>query len=938
MNRESLPDFQSVLDDSPFGVFLADAHGYASYANAACGDITGLAPQELLGHGWTLAVDPADRRRVFTSWQDACDAGQSLDLSCRFVAADGARRYVRIRCRRVAASDGNSVEHMGVLFDMTEQVLAERRLRRNNELLGTILENIPCGVTVYDADGSLVLDNQKFRSILRLPENAAEGVVTDFGTLAIGPQAQAFPDSADSRRRAAGAAPPPRVREELQPDGRVFEVRDAPMPTGGTVTTYMDISQHKGNIERLQRAKAAAEQAAAAKAAFLATMSHEIRTPMNGVMGMTDILLNMGLTADQHEIVEVIRQSGESLLVVLNDILDYSRIESGQMELEWQPLRLQEVVDHSVRLLAPKAHEKGVALAVEIDPTLPALILGDRTRLQQVLVNLISNAVKFTDHGRVAVALKNFPAAAGPKRGGGTGDLYEILVCIQDSGIGIPREKLQSIFDPFVQGDSSTARRFGGTGLGLAIAKRLVVAMGGSIEISSEVGAGTEVVFSFMAETPVPSARSGASGHALLWGKRVLLVRGSRSDTGVLSTQLSRWGIDVQTCTSSPAALSQLAGTERFDLVVTAAHHLSGPRGLNFVRRLRDAGVAVPVLLLSRDETRASEDPDLSAWTLPRSASECELYDALVAMLHGERAPQLAGHETKSHFDYTLGHVAPLRILVAEDNEINRKVILRMLAGFGYEADVAHDGAQAIDAVQEAKYDVVLMDVQMPVVDGIEATRFIIENIPPERRPRIVAMSASVMPEHVDVARAAGADQYIAKPFAPSELRAALEQSALRRAPPAAQGAEQVIPSQVLSLERIRWHLETDGDGKFLRELTHSFRLNSEELLSRLEAAAAAGDHPGVRSLAHEFSGVCAVLGAEKLTSVLVALQKIVRAGSDKGAVLLLAQCRTVRDQTVAALEAVVSQHAARSSTAARPAGGPSDASTKLRRPVQSAS
>ena len=300
-------------------------------------------------------------------------------------------------------------------------------------------------------------------------------------------------------------------------------------------------------------------------------------------------------------------------------------------------------------------------------------------------------------------------------------------------------------------------------------------------------------------------------------------------------------------------------------------------------------------------------------------------------LLHGQREPGLARREARSPFDYTLGHVAPLRILVAEDNEINRKVILRMLAGFGYRADVAHDGAQVIEAVQEAEYDVVLMDVQMPVVGGIEATRFIVANIPQERRPRIVAMSASVMREHVDAARAAGADQYVAKPFAPSELRAALEQSALRRAHPLDRTAQLVTPSQVLSLERIRWHLEKDAKGKFLQELTDSFRLNSEELLSRLTAAADARDHSRVRSLAHEFSGVCAVIGAEKLTSVLMELQKIACSGRSKGVVLLLEQCRTVHEETMAALDAVVRQHAARSSRQAKQGDGQPGPSCNMR-------
>jgi signal transduction histidine kinase len=258
---------------------------------------------------------------------------------------------------------------------MTEQVLAERQLRTMNELLTAVLENIPCGVSVFDGSGRLVLDNQNIRA----KEGDAPYSVVHAHELAI-PESRGYGDTDSPGRPDAERNVAARIREEVQPDGRVLEVRDAPMPRGGLVTTYNDITQHKQSIETLQLAKAAAEQAAAAKSAFLAAMSHEIRTPMNGVIGMTNILLETRLTTDQREIVEVIRQSGESLLVVINDILDYSKIESGQMELEWLPLSIREVVHNSVRLLAPKAEEKQVAIAVEIAPDIPPLIEQDFSR------------------------------------------------------------------------------------------------------------------------------------------------------------------------------------------------------------------------------------------------------------------------------------------------------------------------------------------------------------------------------------------------------------------------------------------------------------------------------------------------------------------------------------------------------------------------------
>lgn len=894
-------------DDSPFGVFRANPQGVATYANPACREITGLSSGEFLGYGWLDVVHSADRRRVLNAWQEACAAGRALDISYRIVWPDGMRRHVRLRSRPPGPGGTTTGDYIAMVIDMTEQVVAERRLRRNNELLSAVLANIPCGVTVFDADGSLVLDNQKFRSLLSLPEDAGESVISDFGTLvpaAKGNSGQSYPDTNPTWAPGSNFDPAARMREEVQPDGRVLEVRDAPMPTGGIVTTYTDITQHKSVIETLQQAKAAAEQAAAAKEAFLATMSHEIRTPMNGVIGMTNILLETWLTPDQLEIVEVIRQSGESLLVVLNDILDYSKIESGQMELEWLPMRLQEVVDNSVCLVAPKAQEKDVALEVEVDAAIPPLILGDRTRLQQVLVNLISNAVKFTEKGRVRVTLKGAADASRRERGRGTGDMCKIIVCVEDTGIGVAADKLDSIFEPFVQGDSSTARRYGGTGLGLAIAKRLVEAMGGSIRMRSKPGVGTEIRFSFIAETAVPRSRAATSAHAPLWKRRVLLVRGRRSDAGVLVTQLRRWGMEVDSCHSPNEAASMLADGERFDLIAAATHHLNDTHGLAFVRGLRDRGMTVPVVLLSRAKDVKIADAALSAWVIPRSSTESELYDTLVTAVHcsGEF---FLDDQPKSVFDESLAQIAPLRILVAEDNEINRKVILRMLAGFGYTAEVAHNGAEVIDAVKRRDYDLVFMDIQMPLVDGIEATRFIIQDASAKRRPRIVAMSANVMRGHVEAALTAGADQYIAKPFSASELRASLEQSSHRIQPRAQRkAAMQQSPSGLLSLERVRCHLQGDETGKFLRELTATFAATSQELLSRLAVAVRAKDTLEIRAIVHEYSGMCAVIGAERLTQLLLDLQKVARAGSMKGAALCVEQCQAVQRETIAALEA----------------------------------
>jgi PAS domain S-box-containing protein len=908
-------EFESFYENSPFGVIRADAAGSATYANRVSGEITGRDAIDLLGEGWIVAIHPADRARVLEHWRTACEADRPLDTTLRLMRPDGSRRFMRLRSRSLPESNGSRV-FVAMLVDHTDYVLADRQLRRNNELLTAVLENIPCGITVHDFEGRLLLDTRMVRSLPDLPDHAPEQAFTDYGALAFdfAPSAPDLPDTGQTRAAASGDETAPRIREEVQPDGRILEVRDAHMPTGGLVTTYTDVTQQKHYIDTLQQAKAAAEQAGAAKAAFLATMSHEIRTPMNGVMGMTNILLDTSLTQDQRELLEVIRQSGESLLVVINDILDYSRIESGQMEFEWLPLRLEEMVDSCLLLLSPKAQEKGIGLAVDIHPGTPPLILGDRTRLQQILVNLVSNAVKFTDNGQVRITLSL--AAADARHGAQcTGDLCELQVCIEDSGIGIPRDKLQDIFEPFVQADSSTARRFGGTGLGLAIAKRLVQAMGGSISLHSEEGRGTTVCFTFIAEAAVPGPRTTAGLRLPLWQRRVLLVIGAQADVGVLQTQLRRWGVEAEVCLETSDARLRLTARRGFDLVLGAAH-VSDGRWLEFVRSLRDQGISLPAVLLSGTTSTPLVDDALGAWIVARASSEATLYNTLAEALESAGDPAFGEpYVTNPQFDDSLGQKTPLRILVAEDNEVNRKVVLRMLAGFGYEADVAQNGAEVIAAVGKQRYDLVLMDIQMPQVDGIEATKFIMENLPLAQRPRVVAMSANVMREDVELALAAGADHYIAKPFPPSQLRAALQETSRRS--PAARLDGPISSSQVLAADRFQRHADGDPTGRFLGELCRDFIQASGDLEARLRCSIESGSVTEVRAIVHEYAGMCAVLGAEKLTQVLLELQKLARAGTLEGASLLEQRCVQIRTRTIAAFEKGVLEHAGRASGAA---------------------
>ncbi|MDB5944010.1 MAG: Signal transduction histidine kinase, partial [Ramlibacter sp.] len=324
--------FQALADSSPFGIFHTDAKGAVVYSNSTWQEISGLSAQATLGFGWSQAIHPDDREAVFAEWERATAAGVDVDRTCRTLHADGSVRHIHVKARALSAQAAGEAGYVGVTLDITEQVAAQEKLRASNVLLKAMLANLPCGISVFGRDFELLIDNQKFRQLMDLPEHLFEGQA-DFRSLnmfdAPRQEPQVAPEVRVARKVGRALDPAASMIEEIRHDGRVLEIRRAPMPGGGFVTTYTDITVHKRVLHSLQVAKDAAEQAALAKSTFLATMSHEIRTPMNGVIGMTSLLLETPLTDEQREFTEVIRQSGEGLLVVINDILDYSKIESG---------------------------------------------------------------------------------------------------------------------------------------------------------------------------------------------------------------------------------------------------------------------------------------------------------------------------------------------------------------------------------------------------------------------------------------------------------------------------------------------------------------------------------------------------------------------------------------------------------------------------------
>ena len=675
----------------------------------------------------------------------------------------------------------------------------------------------------------------------------------------------------------------------VRKDGSLVEVEVLGVPIYSDSHEITDFMAIYHDVTELQRARKEALAASQAKSEFLANMSHEIRTPMNGVIGMTSLLLDTSLNAEQREYAETIRKSGDALLSIINDILDFSKIEANKLELESHPFDLRECIESALDLVAYQASEKGLELLYNVAEDIPAVVIGDVTRLRQIIANLLGNAVKFTEKGEVEVSAKLAESRA---------DGATLQFAVRDTGIGIPSDQTNRLFNLFSQIDASTTRRFGGTGLGLSICRRLVDLMGGQIWIESSGVPGEGTVFNFTLPFSTPKEPihiPTASPRLRLAGKTALIVDDNATNRLILARMAASWGMQTVVCSSGRETLEKMDDGRHVDVMLLDVQ-MPEMDGLTLAVELKRRGEKqTPIIILSSLGSHVDLPDGLKAAYLNKPIKPSILYETLCNVLSDVEGGCTADDGNEPIFDNLMSKRHPLRILLAEDHPVNQKVVRLMLERLGYRADIAGNGLEVLEAFRRQLYDVVLMDIQMPELNGLQATQRLRATLNAEDQPHIIALTANAIGGEQSEYLAAGMDDYLSKPVNVLQLREALEkcmpigiekESSLeipKSGNPAFSAGpdEKDNPAHSIDIAKLKEYFPYEGeDVRMIMELAQEFLDDTKRRLKSLEEAYMRVDAQALGEGAHSIKGASLTFGAVIFSQMCKDLETMGKSGN----------------------------------------------------------